>query len=75
MGATPGRGGTLLAQTAWLPVLRTLRTRPWFGPRVAVSGASRVFDAAGNLVDGEVRSQLATFMAGFVAFIARGGGG
>jgi chromate reductase, NAD(P)H dehydrogenase (quinone) len=31
MGATPGRGGTLLAQTAWLQVLRTLTTRPWFG--------------------------------------------
>ena len=33
MGATPGRGGTILAQAAWLPVLRTLGTRPWFGPR------------------------------------------
>jgi len=29
MGATPGGGGTRLAQTAWLPVLRTLGTRAW----------------------------------------------
>ena len=28
MGATPGGGGTMLAQTAWLQVLRTLGTRP-----------------------------------------------
>ena len=27
MGATPGPGGTRLAQAAWLPVLRILRTR------------------------------------------------
>jgi NAD(P)H-dependent FMN reductase len=72
MGATPGRGGTLLAQTAWLPVLRTLGTRPWFGPRLLVSGANRAFDEAGQLVDDQVRSQLRSFMAGFAEFIARG---
>src|SRR5436190_9081472 len=27
IGATPGRGGTILAQAAWLPILRTLGTR------------------------------------------------
>jgi chromate reductase len=69
MGATPGRGGTLLAQSAWLPVFRTLGTRPWFGPRMAVSGATRVFDESGRLVDEQVREQLQRFMAGFAAFI------
>jgi chromate reductase len=72
MGATPGAGGTLLAQTAWLPVLRTLGTRPWFGPRLGVSGANRVFDEAGRLVDEQIRSQLRIFMAGFAEFIGRG---
>jgi NAD(P)H-dependent FMN reductase len=33
IGASPGRFGTLLAQNAWLSVLRTLETRPWFGGR------------------------------------------
>ena len=69
MGATPGRGGTTLAQAAWLPVLRTLGTRPWFGPRVIVSGANRVFDESGQLLDDQVRSQLGSFMAGFAGFI------
>ncbi len=30
LGATPGRMGTILSQTAWLPVFRTLGMRPWF---------------------------------------------
>lgn len=72
MGATPGRGGTLLAQTAWLPVLRTLGTLPWFGPRLLVSEADRAFDEVGQLVHEPVRSQLQSFMAGFAAFISRG---
>ena len=71
IGATPGRGGTILAQAAWLPVLRTLGTRPWFGGRVTVSGAKRVFDESGQLVDEDVRSQLQKFMTGFVGFIGK----
>lgn len=71
MGATPGRGGTILAQAAWLPVLRTLGTRPWFGRNVYVAGANKVFDDHGKLIDEQVRTQLRDFMAGFVEFVAR----
>jgi chromate reductase len=71
MGATPGPGGTLLSQTAWLPVLRALRMRPWFGARLMVSDAGRVFDAAGDLVDEKIRSSLKNFIAGFEEFIRR----
>ncbi len=69
MGATPGPGGTLLAQTAWLQVLRTLGTRPWFGARLLVSGAGKVFDAEGALTDEKIRGQVQAFMKGFVGFI------
>src|SRR5215510_7465172 len=31
IGASPSTRGTALAQIAWLPVLRVLGTRPWFG--------------------------------------------
>ena len=34
IGASPGGFGTILAQNGWLPVLRTLGTRMWFGGRV-----------------------------------------
>ncbi len=71
IGASPGGFGTLLAQAAWLPVLRTLGTAPWFGGRLMVSRAGSVFDGAGELVDAQVRAQLADFMAGFAAFAAQ----
>ncbi|MEO7091763.1 MAG: NADPH-dependent FMN reductase [Polyangiales bacterium] len=69
MGATPGMAGTRLAQTAWLPVLRTLGMRPWFGKQLYVGGAGKVFDAQGAIVDEKVKSLLADFMKGFTAFV------
>jgi NAD(P)H-dependent FMN reductase len=72
MGATPGRNGTILAQAAWLPILRTLGTRPFFGGRLTVSGAKDAFDEEGRLVDEQIRGQLGRFMAGFEAFITKG---
>ena len=71
IGATPGPGGTILAQTAWLPVLRTLGTLPWFGPRVAVSNAAKVFDDQGKLQDATVRAQLEKYVTGFADFVQR----
>ncbi len=69
IGASPGGFGTILAQGAWLPVLRTLGTRPWFGGRLMVSRAGSAFDEAGNLTSPEIRTQLQAFLAGFVADI------
>lgn len=66
IGASPGGFGTILAQNAWLPVLRTLGMQPWFGGRLMVSRAGNVFDDAGELVDGKVRTQLQQFLQGFV---------
>jgi NAD(P)H-dependent FMN reductase len=71
IGASPGGFGTLLSQTAWLPVLKTLGTQTWFGGRLQVSRAGEVFDANGALKDARVRDQLRAFLAGFVAFAAR----
>jgi NAD(P)H-dependent FMN reductase len=70
MGASPGAYGTLLSQTAWLQVFRTLRMRAYFGQLLYVGGATRVFDASGRLVDDAIRKRLRAYMEGFVAFIA-----
>ncbi|CAM5186370.1 NADPH-dependent FMN reductase [Bosea thiooxidans] len=70
LGASPGGFGTILAQDAWLPVLRTLGTKPWFEGRMLVSRAQSVFDADGNLVDDATRQRLGQFLAGFAAFVA-----
>jgi NAD(P)H-dependent FMN reductase len=71
MGATPGPGGTILSQAAWLPVLRTLTTQPWAGPRVYISNAAKVFDTEGRLTDESIRTNVTKFLLGFSEFIAR----
>jgi NAD(P)H-dependent FMN reductase len=70
MGATPGPNGTLLAQSAWLPVLRTLGTMYWSGGRMLVPGAGKLFDADGRLADEPTRTRLKTFVEGFATFVA-----
>jgi len=69
IGASPGGFGTILAQNAWLPVLRTLGTRPWFGGRLLVSRASKVFDQSGDMADDAMQTQLRNFMRGFADFV------
>lgn len=70
MGASPGGFGTILSQNAWLPVLRTLGTRPWFEGRLMVSRANKVFDDKGAMVDPAMQEQLVRFLAGFSQFVA-----
>jgi len=69
IGASPGGFGTILSQNAWLPVLRTLGTRPFFGGRLQVSRAGSVFNEAGELTDQAIREQLRKYLAGFSAFV------
>ena len=71
MGASPGNFGTTMSQAAWLPVLRTLGTRAWFGGRLMVPRAASVFDATGGLQDATIREYLQQFMQGFVDFVAQ----
>jgi len=69
IGASPGGFGTILSQEAWLPVLRTLGTRPWFGGRLLVSRAATVFDEGGGIVNDSIKEQLRQFIHGFVSFV------
>ena len=68
IGASPGGFGTVLAQNAWLPVLRALGVRYWSGGRLLVSRAHEVFDGKGNMTSEPMREQLRSFVAGFAAF-------
>jgi chromate reductase, NAD(P)H dehydrogenase (quinone) len=69
VGASPGAFGTILAQDAWLPVLRTLGLLPWFGGRLMVPRAHQAFGPDGVLADEALRTRLAEFLAGFVRFV------
>lgn len=68
LGASPGGFGTVLAQTAWLPVFRTLGVRLWSEGRLLVSHAGDVFDPSGEIADEKVREQLRRFVHGFVEY-------
>jgi NAD(P)H-dependent FMN reductase len=70
IGVSPGRFGTLLSQTAWLQVLKTLGTSVYFGGRLHASNADDAFDASGELVDARVRGELRKYLAGFAEFVA-----
>ena len=69
MGASQGGFGTVLSQNAWLPVLRTLGTNPWFGGRLLVSRAQNVFDQNGKMTDDAICKQLQAFLHGFAGFV------
>ena len=71
IGASPGGFGTILSQEAWLPVLRTLGTQPWFGGRLMVSRAHKVFDEGGAILDPAIEEQLKTYVAGFGDYVRR----
>ena len=71
IGASPGGFGTVLAQDAWLSVLRTLGTALWSSGRLPVSRAGDHFNADGDLVDEAVRQRLKDYLAGFVGFIGK----
>ena len=69
IGASPGAFGTMMAQAAWLPVLRALRMRQYFGASLYVSRAHEAFDDDGRLADEAVRERLRNFLEGFAAFV------
>jgi NAD(P)H-dependent FMN reductase len=71
-GTSPGRFGTLLSQTAWLPIVRTLGMRPFYGANLYVAEAGKVFDAQGQLINADVRAQLTRFLEGYAQFLAHG---
>ena len=64
MGASPGGFGTILAQNAWLPVVRTLGLELWSEGRLLVSRAQGVFGADGTLADPKIGGAAADFPSG-----------
>jgi len=70
MGASPGRFGTTLSQSAWLPVIRTLGMRPWLDERLLVFEARKAFDDSGKLIDPHTRERMVKFVEGYCAFVA-----
>ncbi len=68
MGATPGGFGTVMAQSAWLPVFHSLGARYWSARRLMVSRAGKLFDERGELSDAALRERLEQYLREFRAF-------
>ena len=68
-GASPGGFGTILAQTAWLPVFRTLGADLWSGSRLLVSRADTLMGGDGEVADAATRQAIEKFVGGFVAYV------
>lgn len=68
IGASPGRGGTRLGQTAWLPVFRTLGVQLFTGEGLYVDAAGERF-RDGELVDEKTRELLGRYARGFADFV------
>lgn len=71
MGASPGGFGTILSQSAWLPVLRALGVAFWSEGRLLLSRAPAAFAQDGTLTDAVAREQVHAFMQGFATFAAQ----
>ncbi|MCB5190727.1 NAD(P)H-dependent oxidoreductase [Methylobacillus arboreus] len=71
IGATPSGFGTILAQDAWLTVLRQLGTRYWAGGKLLLSRAHEAFDAQGSLSNQRSKEELEKFIQGFAQFSAQ----
>jgi chromate reductase, NAD(P)H dehydrogenase (quinone) len=74
VGASAGMFGTILSQSAWLPVFRALGAQLWTGDRLLVPRAATVFGADGKIVDPAAQERLVKYLTGFVAYIQTGVG-
>jgi NAD(P)H-dependent FMN reductase len=69
IGASAGMFGTILAQSAWLPVLRTLGMDLWTEGRLMVPRAGSLMNDEGELADSKIRQRLRDFLQGFADFL------
>ncbi|HET9680083.1 MAG TPA: NADPH-dependent FMN reductase [Gammaproteobacteria bacterium] len=69
MGASLNPKGTVLSQTAWLPVLRQLKMQYFSGKLLYVGPASELFNNNGHLVDEKTREKLAEYLKAFADFL------
>lgn len=68
-GASTGGFGTVLAQSAWLPVFKTLGAQVWTGGRLLVARAQTVVDEKGEITDAATRESIRRFVQGFAAYV------
>ena len=71
MGATPGGRGTVSAQEAWLPILKSLHTLIFTARAVGIPKTGDVFAEEGTIKDEKVQKQINEYMKEFEGFVQR----
>ncbi len=71
IGATTGRSGTRIAQTAWMPIFMELGLIPFPSKVLYVGQADEAFDEGGSVTDAALQKRIDAFATGFAAFVAR----
>jgi len=71
IGASPSGFGTILSQSAWLPVLHTLGMRLFSGARLMASKADKTVGTGGDALEAALGKQLQEFLRKFVEFAKR----
>jgi Predicted flavoprotein len=74
MGASPGGFGTVLAQAAWLPVLKTLGVRLWTARSLMLSRAHQTLGPDGEIADEAALKTIREFVAAYAASLSSAGG-
>lgn len=67
LGASPGGFGTVMAQAAWLPVLKAVGVRVWTGRSLTLSRAHQTLGPDGEIADAAALENIAGFVGAFAA--------
>lgn len=71
MGASDGMFGTVRAQIAIQPILKTMNAHLMSQPLMQVTNADKKFDTDGNLIDEKTQQKLKDFIQAFAIWIKR----
>lgn len=71
IGASAGRLGTALSQSAWLPTLRFLNVDLYTEKSLFISGVHTLFDQNGQLQDDATQHHLQAYVDGFIAYLQK----
>ncbi len=69
IGATPGGFGTINSQTAFLPIIRYLKLKPFYQRSLYLSNAHELFDDNDKIIDAEIAENVAEYARLFVEYI------
>lgn len=69
IGTTPGGFGTVNSQTAWLPIIRYLRLKPFYQRSLYLSRAHELFNDSDDIIDEATAANVSEYAKSFVQYV------